>query len=40
MGYNIGWILVVNSFRNFSIIFCCFVVSMSDLVRDVDALHG
>ena len=30
-------VLVVNLFRNFEIILFCFVVVMSDLVRDVEA---
>ena len=31
---------MVNFFRIFEIIIFCFVVAMSDLVHDVEAIHG
>ena len=31
---------MVNFFRIFDIFFCCFVVAMSDLLHDVEAIHG
>ena len=39
-GYNIGWFGWTISFCIFEIKFFCFVVAVSDLAHDVEALHG